>query len=77
VTPLSTLPSRKQAKKQLAELDSLDVDNAEFETNFQALHTDVLQHADHAEQREFSQLADKLEPDQLNRNAKGVSPRRG
>jgi hypothetical protein len=56
MTPLSTLASRKQAKKQLAELDSLDVDNAEFETNFQALQTDVLQHADHEEQREFAAM---------------------
>jgi hemerythrin superfamily protein len=64
--------SRKQAKKQLAELESLDVDSAEFETNFQALHTDVLQHADTEEQREFSQLAAELEPDQLNRMRRAV-----
>jgi hypothetical protein len=72
VTPLSTLASRKHAKKQLAELESLDVDSAEFETSFQALPTDVLQHADNEEQREFSQLAGELEPDQLNRMRRAV-----
>ena len=66
------LEEENQAKKQLAELESLDIDSAEFETKFQALQTDVLEHAANEEQREFSQLADELEPDQLERMRRAV-----
>ncbi|MEC3914763.1 hemerythrin domain-containing protein [Nocardia sp. CDC160] len=59
------LEEEHQAKQQLAEVESLDIDSAEFEKGLAQLREDVVAHAEHEEQDEFSQLRHELEPRQL------------
>ncbi|WP_040805996.1 hemerythrin domain-containing protein [Nocardia concava] len=59
------LAEENQAKQQLAELESLDIDSTEFEKGLAQLREDVIEHAEHEEQDEFSLLREELEPRQL------------
>ncbi|WP_328602731.1 hemerythrin domain-containing protein [Nocardia terrae] len=59
------LSEEHEAKQQLAELESFDIDSPEFEKKLAQLREDVLAHAEHEEQEEFSQLRGELEPRQL------------
>lgn len=61
------LQEENEAKQKLADLENLDVDSAEFETLFRELQADVLLHAQAEEEHEFSQLAEALDDDQLQR----------
>jgi hemerythrin superfamily protein len=61
----SRLEEENKAKKALTELESLDVDSAEFESKFQTLQGEIIVHADSEEELEFATLANKLDPKQL------------
>jgi hemerythrin superfamily protein len=66
------LREEREAKKELAELENLDVDSADFETKILALETAVLAHAEAEERYEFDRLADVLEPARLERMRKAA-----
>lgn len=59
------LQEEHAAKEQLAELESLDIGSPEFEKGLAQLREDVLAHAEHEEQDEFSRLREELQPHQL------------
>ncbi|MEV6769310.1 hemerythrin domain-containing protein [Nocardia sp. NPDC051030] len=59
------LREEHEAKQQLAELESLDIASPEFEKGLAQLREDVIAHAEHEEQEEFSLLRHELEPRQL------------
>ena len=61
------LAEENEAKQALADLESLDVDSAEFVRALTALRSDVVEHAEAEEQEEFSRLAAELDVDQLER----------
>ena len=61
------LLEENEAKKILAGLESLDVDSAEFDTQFQLLQSGVLVHARAEERDEFARLASALDQGQLDR----------
>ena len=66
------LQEENEAKQTLTELESLDVDSAEFETRFRELQSDVLLHAANEEEQEFGRLAAQLDGDQLERMRRAV-----
>jgi len=66
------LKEENEGKQALSELEKLDVDSAEFETEFRKFQKDVLEHAEAEEQKEFSKLADKLDDDQLEKMRSAV-----
>ncbi len=66
------LEEEKEAKQALAELEKLDVDSAEFTEKFTALRDAVIQHAQHEETEEFSQLKAELDQEELERMRKAV-----
>lgn len=59
------LEEENEAKKTLSELEKLDVNSTEFETQLRAFQADVVQHAEAEEHQEFSRLEQELEPEQL------------
>lgn len=61
-----------EAKRALAELHDIGVDHADFDTKLAKLAEDVIEHADHEERDEFSQLRAKLPEDRLRRMAGAV-----
>jgi hypothetical protein len=61
------LEEENEAKQALAELESLDVDSAEFARALTALRDDVVEHAEAEEHQEFNRLAAELDVDQLER----------
>lgn len=61
------LEEEHKGKKELAELEKLDVNSAEFEVAFGKLQSAILAHAQAEEDQEFSQLAAQLDDDQLNK----------
>jgi hemerythrin superfamily protein len=61
-----------EAKEALAELHDLGVDHPDFDAKAVALAHDVLDHADHEEREEFSQLRAKLPEERLRRMAGAV-----
>ncbi len=67
------LKEENTAKKAVTELETLDVDSDEFETKLRVLQRSVLEHAQAEEEQEFSALATRLEPGQLQRMRKAVS----
>jgi hypothetical protein len=56
----------------LSALEQLDVDSTEFETRFQELQADVLNHAAAEEEQEFGRLAEELDAEQLERMRRAV-----
>ncbi|MEV6768792.1 hemerythrin domain-containing protein [Nocardia sp. NPDC051030] len=66
------LHEENEAKTALAELESLDVDSAEFEKKLTQLRDDVLDHAEHEENDEFSRLRTELAPSQLHAMRRAV-----
>jgi hemerythrin superfamily protein len=61
------LLEENQAKKILAQLETLDCDSAEFDTTFSQLQNAVLLHAQAEERDEFAQLASVLDQAQLDK----------
>ena len=61
------LSEENEAKKVLAELETLDVDSAEFGTLLGRLERSVIVHAAAEEREEFAQLANILDQRQLER----------
>ena len=59
------LEEENEAKKHLAELESMDIDSEEFVDLLIKLQSAVLEHAEHEEQEEFSALREVVEPKQL------------
>ena len=68
----SRLEEEHHAKQALAELETLNVDSAEFESKFRQLRADVLAHAEAEEREEFARLKALLDDGQLNRMRKVV-----
>jgi len=69
----SRLSEEREAKRVLTELESLNIDSAEFETKFRALSTSVIAHAEREESTEFERLGDKLAADRLERMRAAVA----
>lgn len=61
------LQEENEAKQVLSELEKLDVNSVEFETQLRQFQADVVRHAEAEEQQEFSRLEEALEPEQLER----------
>jgi hemerythrin superfamily protein len=61
------LQEENEAKKMLSQLESLDVDSAEFDEMLQSFKSDVVAHAEAEEREEFSRLEAELDDDQLQR----------
>jgi len=61
------LLEENEAKKSLSRLEGMDIDSAEFETEFDLLERSVLTHARAEETEEFNLLGSSLEPDRLER----------
>ncbi|WP_406276305.1 hemerythrin domain-containing protein [Nocardia sp. NBC_00881] len=61
------LEEENKAKKQLADLEAVDVDSVEFEVKLEGLRRAVLAHAEHEESEEFNRLRQELDPDALQR----------
>lgn len=68
----SRLQEEGEAKRALAELHDLGIDHPEFDTKLAALRRDVIDHATHEEQEEFTQLRAKLPEDRLRKMARAV-----
>jgi len=67
------LEEENEAKRILSNLEKLDVDSVEFETQFTMLRTAVISHAEAEEHQEFEPLGGKLNQEQLTRMRKAVS----
>lgn len=61
------LEEENKAKKQLADLEELDIGSVEFEVKLDGLRRAVLAHADHEENEEFNRLRQEMDPDSLKR----------
>ncbi|WP_280504645.1 hypothetical protein [Nocardia farcinica] len=57
----------RNSKKQLTDLESVDVGSAEFETRLAALRQAVLTHAEHEETEEFNRLRAEIDGEELRR----------
>lgn len=66
------LKEENEAKKALAALEKLDVDSAEFRTQFQRLSANVIAHAAAEETEEFAGLVTKLDASALDRMRKAA-----
>jgi hemerythrin superfamily protein len=66
------LHEENAAKKALTELETLDVDSAEFGAKLSKLEAAVLAHAEAEEEEEFAQLGNILDADRLERMRKAV-----
>ena len=66
------LQEENKAKKQLAALEQLALDSAEFDAQFSTLAMDVVAHAEAEERYEFEPLGERLEPEQLERMRRAV-----
>jgi hemerythrin superfamily protein len=67
------LSEENEAKKALAELESLDIDSNEFNLKFRKLNEDVLAHAESEEREEFARLSDALDQSKLERMRKAAA----
>lgn len=61
------LQEEKEAKQMLSDLEDMDVESPDFDTNFLRLQKSVLMHAQFEEEQEFEPLADLLDEDRLDR----------
>ncbi|MUL75021.1 hemerythrin domain-containing protein [Mycolicibacterium sp. CBMA 226] len=59
------LEEEHEAKKALAELESLDIDSKEFTAKLTKLRDAVIAHAEHEEAEEFAKLGAELSPKEL------------
>jgi hemerythrin superfamily protein len=66
------LQEENKAKKQLASLEALDADSAEFEAQLSTFSMEVLAHADAEERQEFEPLGALLDAEQLARMRRTV-----
>ncbi len=66
------LEEESEAKKALAELEKLDLDDDKFTKKLKKLRDSVVEHAEHEEQEEFAKLQDELSGDQLKRMGRAV-----
>ncbi|MEU1548734.1 hemerythrin domain-containing protein [Nocardia sp. NPDC005745] len=66
------LEEENKAKKQLAEMESLDISSMEFQVRLAKLREAVLAHADHEEREEFARLREELDDEALRRLRKTV-----
>jgi hemerythrin superfamily protein len=66
------LAEEHKAKEVLRDLESMDVDSAEFEATFRTFHQDVLTHAQAEEEQEFAALEETLDDDELARMGRAV-----
>ena len=65
----AVLSEEDQAKKALSGLDGMDVMSPEFETKFQTIKADVLQHAQHEERDEHPRLMENEPREKLEKLA--------
>lgn len=61
------LKEENEAKKELSELEKLDIDSDEFTDQLTKLRDAVVDHAEHEEHEEFSKLEEALDEDELKR----------
>jgi hypothetical protein len=61
------LMEENNAKKVLSNLESMDIDSAEFETELELLEVNVLAHAEAEEREEFNRLSGAIDADRLER----------
>lgn len=61
------LAEENKAKKQLAEIESVDIDSLEFDVLLGKLRDAVLTHAENEEREEFTRLHSELDEDELRR----------
>ncbi|MGW4094634.1 hemerythrin domain-containing protein [Nocardia sp. NPDC004750] len=66
------LEEENKAKKQLADMESLDISSMEFQVKLAKLREAVLAHADHEEREEFNRLREELDDETLQRLRKTV-----
>jgi hemerythrin superfamily protein len=66
------LREENEAKKVLSSLESLELDSAEFDTQFAMFAASVIAHAESEEREEFERLADHLDQRQLEAMRKAV-----
>ena len=66
------LHEENQAKKELAEIEKLDVSSPEFDAKIRKLKAAVIAHAEAEEREEFNALATALEPQRLERMRKAA-----
>lgn len=66
------LHEENRAKQQLQLIEGMDTESADFKNALIDLQTDVIEHAEHEENEEFSQLGDKLSEADLNKMAGAV-----
>jgi len=64
------LAQEREAKTVLLELEKMDMQSVDFETKLRSLQEAVLAHAESEETKEFDLLANKLDPERLQRMAK-------
>jgi hypothetical protein len=76
------LREENEAKKVLAELETLDLESEEFDTLFASFAASVIEHAESEEQLEFKRLAEHLDQSRLEgmrtavRLAESIAPTR-
>lgn len=68
----SRLDDENEAKQQLQLIEGMDTESPEFKSALIDLQTDVIEHAEHEEKEEFSQLGDKLSEADLKKMAGAV-----
>ncbi|MGW6333093.1 hemerythrin domain-containing protein [Nocardia rhamnosiphila] len=61
------LDEENKAKKQLADIEAVDIDSVEFEVKLAKLRESVLAHAQREEDEEFDRLHEQLDADDLHR----------
>ncbi|MEU2251911.1 hemerythrin domain-containing protein [Nocardia xishanensis] len=61
------LEEENKAKRQLADIEAVDIDSIEFDVKLAKLREAVLAHAEHEEREEFNRLRAELEPNELER----------
>ena len=61
------LDEENKAKRQLADIEAVDIDSVEFEVRLAKLRESVLAHAEHEEREEFDRLHEQLDADDLHR----------
>jgi hemerythrin superfamily protein len=66
------LQEENQAKQQLQKIEDMDLESPDFKNALISFQREVIDHADHEENEEFDQLADKLADDDLNKMTSAV-----
>jgi hypothetical protein len=66
------LREENEAKKALTELETLDVNSAEFEMKLSALRNNVLEHAKREEREELDRMGSLMDPKRLERMGRAI-----